>query len=341
MGLGLPGAYGGAALHDELLRIIADRRAQEQLAAQAQQQQFENDAKLRMMGQADRRMDIDAGQFDARLGFDREKLGEDVRQYNEGAPQREAGRLYTQAQTRHLEETPLRMESDRQAGEAAAKTQHGYRMAEIGAQQASRPESGWSLQPFTDPKTNTTAMFRVNSQTGATEPIQSPAGMQPGGHRQTRLSAAQQDDLATMQTVEDMANQAQALGDKINWKGVGGLWTGTVSQQLMRHTGWGTPQQEELRNVVSNIQGTIAKLRGGTSFTVNEQALLDSYTPTKDDGDEMIQAKLKSLINFIQTKRKNTLQYAGADMGAPPDAGNAGGGVEYDWVNGDLVPRQQ
>lgn len=42
MGMGLQGAYAGGALHDELLRVMAERQKAELLAQQQQQQQFQN-----------------------------------------------------------------------------------------------------------------------------------------------------------------------------------------------------------------------------------------------------------------------------------------------------------
>lgn len=185
------------------------------------------------------------------------------------------------------------------------------------------PDTGWTLQPVTDPKTNQTRLFRVNSRTGEQAEVTFPEGL----HRQTRLTAAQQEDLATMKTVEDMAKQVSELGDRIGWKGVGGLWTGTLSQGAA-NVGFGSAEEEMLRNKIGNIQGTIARLRGGTSFTPNEQRLLDTYTPTINDGDARIKAKLQSLMEFIADRRKNTLLYAGADMTGSPQSNGSTGGVE-------------
>jgi hypothetical protein len=84
------------------------------------------------------RLGEDTRQFDARLGFDQGKEAEDLRRYTADAPQREANLGYIRTQTRHLEETPLRAEAERQATDARDKTLHGYRLGEIGAQNAGK-----------------------------------------------------------------------------------------------------------------------------------------------------------------------------------------------------------
>ena len=156
-----------------------------------------------------------------------------------------------------------------------------------------------------------------------------------------KLTGAQQDDLATMDTVVDLAGLATALGDKIGWKGVGGLWTGTIAGQAAKQLGWGTADEENLRNYLGNIQGTIAKLRGGTAFSAAEKAMLDSYTPTLNDSDTVIQSKLKSLGEFIALKRTNTLKYAGRETPAPPTGGGVPDGVRRALANEPANPPPQ
>ena len=201
-------------------------------------------------------------------------------------------------------------------------------LADIAQQRANQPagqtspDAGWQLKEVTDPSTNKTRMVRVNSRTGEVQPVALPDGVQPGGSRQTRLSAGQQDDLATMKTVEDMVDAAANLGDATKWAGVGGMGQGTVGGFMARNLGTGTAEAETLRNYIGNVQATIAKLRGGTSFTANEQALLEQYTPTINESALTLKAKMASLKQFIQMKRQNTLLYAGGGdpAAATPDA---------------------
>lgn len=177
--------------------------------------------------------------------------------------------------------------------------------------------AGWSIQQVSDPKTNTTKLMRVNSRTGAVEPVSLPDGMQPGGQRQTRLTAGQQEDLATMATVQDLGKQLIELGDRTKWNGVGGMMAGSIGGFGAKNFGMGTGEAVQLRSLIGNIKGTIAKLRGGTSFTPNEQRLLDTYTPGQDESPLSIKNKMIGLQSFIDTKRKNTMQFAGADMPDP------------------------
>lgn len=126
-----------------------------------------------------------------------------------------------------------------------------------------------------------------------------------GKSTSSNLTAGQKDDLATMDTVISVANSVKALGEKTSWQGVGGLGAGTIAQFTAKNFGTGTADAQTLRSNIGNIQGTIAKLRGGTSFTPNEQALLETYVPTINDSPLVIKSKLDSLISFINTKKSN------------------------------------
>ena len=129
-----------------------------------------------------------------------------------------------------------------------------------------------------------------------------------------KLSAAQQEDIATMLTVEQLAKDVQQIGAVAGgFPGVGPI-PGRLPASAL---GIGGTTGEQLRNALGNIQGTIAKLRGGTSFTPSEQALLDTYTPTTKDTDAAIRTKLTSLIDFIQKKRANTLRVAAGQYTLP------------------------
>jgi hypothetical protein len=192
-------------------------------------------------------------------------------------------------------------------------------------------EAGWSIQQASDPATNTTRMMRVNSRTGEVQEVKLPGDLQAGGQRQTRLTAGQQEDLATMATVQDMSKELTRLGEKIGWQGVGGMGYGTVAEFLTKQFGTGSEDAVKLRALVGNVKGTIAKLRGGTSFTANEQKLLDTYTPGINESVLSIKAKLAGLDDFIETKRKNTMKFAGADMGAGASKTQESDAVE-EWV---------
>jgi hypothetical protein len=174
---------------------------------------------------------------------------------------------------------------------------------------------------------------QVAGQTFAA-PVSASGGSSVSGLGSRAIPAAQKEDLITMGTLNDMSNQAEKLGNQIGWNGVGGMFAGSMSQFGARHLGTGTQSEQELRNLIGNITATLAKLRGGTSFTANEQALLEQYTPTINDGDKVIQAKLKSMRQFIQTKRDNTLKVIGGDLSLD-DGGPVVG--EHRTINGQLA----
>lgn len=136
-----------------------------------------------------------------------------------------------------------------------------------------------------------------------------------------KLSAGQQQDLETMLTVSDTIGEIKKLGEETGWSGTGAGYTGSIKQGLAKTFGVGDAKSISLRNKINNVKATIAKLRGGTAFTPNEQALLESYTPTIDDGDIVLKQKLTDLESFIETKRKNMLKIASGDLSPNAPAG--------------------
>lgn len=112
--------------------------------------------------------------------------------------------------------------------------------------------------------------------------------------------------------MEQQIAQAEALGNKTNYAGIGGLLQGTASQFLAKNFGKGKPEEQDLRNLIGNIKATLAKERGGTSFTANEQKLLETYTPTIDDSPLVIKSKLNTLKQFIQTSKEQISGTPGA-----------------------------
>ena len=129
-------------------------------------------------------------------------------------------------------------------------------------------------------------------------------------------------ELADMATLDDMSKEILLLAEKNGWGGVGGMEAGSISKWAMKNLGVGVPTEQELRSMISNVTATIAKLRGGTAFTPNEQKLLEEYTPTINDDPAMIQSKLKSLQRFISFKRGNLQR----EFGLTPQPAPSGGG---------------
>lgn len=106
------------------------------------------------------------------------------------------------------------------------------------------------------------------------------------------------------QTYMDTKMLAAPLANKDEIKGVGGFGTGSIQSFLAKNLGYGTAEEETNRNIIGQIKGAIAKMRGGTSFTPNEEALLDSYTPTINDSDLVVKTKLQNLNTFIDNHYK-------------------------------------
>ena len=135
-----------------------------------------------------------------------------------------------------------------------------------------------------------------------------------------KFTAAQKDDLATMGTLQKLSNELLSFYDKNgDLPGVGGLFAGSIGQFTAKQFGSGTAEEQQVRNMIGNIKATLAKLRGGTSFTVNEQKLLETYVPGINEEPLVILQKLRDLNHFIDLKRQQTYEASG---GTAPDFPN-------------------
>ena len=145
------------------------------------------------------------------------------------------------------------------------------------------------------------------------------------------------DDAATMNVLKQYAIN---LSTKDSLAGVGPFGYGTAAG-FLTDVGFGTEEGQQNRDIIGNIQGTIAKLRGGTSFTPTEQRLLETYTPTINDSEMKIKQKLEDLANFINDKQLAMQQLSGINYGgsqetyqktqtlAPGSAGTTASGLKY------------
>ncbi len=115
------------------------------------------------------------------------------------------------------------------------------------------------------------------------------------------LTTEQKNKVASVGVLQQTISSIEALGQQIGWSGVGGLGQGSISQFLAKNFGKGSQQEQMLRSYIGNLQATIAKERGGTSFTANEQALLEQYTPTINDSPSVIQSKLQALKQYFNS----------------------------------------
>lgn len=163
------------------------------------------------------------------------------------------------------------------------------------------------------------------------------AGTSPDG--KVKLSVGQQDDITTANDVIGLIDEAEALGKQTEWRGVG-YGVGTLAGAVKGLSGYGSNESEALRNAIGNLSGTIAKLRGGTSFTATEKALLNTYVPGINDGDATIQTKLKGLRSFLERRKANILKVASGNaaqiMGGNGSGSGSSGKVRVQGVDGQM-----
>lgn len=110
------------------------------------------------------------------------------------------------------------------------------------------------------------------------------------------------DQQLAFTAVKGLIPKVEALfNQKGDLPGVGALKTGSIASFLynLNPKLGGGDKGEEARIALGQIQSTLAKLRGGTSFTPNEERLLKSYTPDIGDSPSRVKQKLKSLKEYI------------------------------------------
>lgn len=128
-----------------------------------------------------------------------------------------------------------------------------------------------------------------------------------------KLSASQQDELSQMNTVSSLIDKVLLYNSDGNLEGIGAFGQGTLKSTLAQF-GLGGKEGQDVRALLGNIKGTIAKLRGGTSFTPNEEKLLDSYTPSINDSSSVAINKLHLLQDFIAQKNTDLVKASQANI---------------------------
>lgn len=125
-----------------------------------------------------------------------------------------------------------------------------------------------------------------------------------------KLSTGQKSDLVDIDTLQEQIASLQSLADS-GLEGIGGFGLGTGKQLLFSQLGIGSEGGAKARTTIGNIKGQIAKLRGGTSFTANEEKLLNSYVPGINETQASIVAKLSGLNSFLDSKKNAIIRVGG------------------------------
>lgn len=111
-------------------------------------------------------------------------------------------------------------------------------------------------------------------------------------------------DKRTEQQVsrDEVGKLVQNAMTQLNGKGVQtGLIGGNV-QQLLGTFGAADQGTLNFNTTIAALKAAIAKARAGTSFTPNEQKLLDQYTPTVGDSKQQLNTKLNLLNTLFASK---------------------------------------
>jgi len=104
------------------------------------------------------------------------------------------------------------------------------------------------------------------------------------------------------QSRQDVSNLATQTLQQLQTQDIKTGKLRTPVQQLMATLGMADQPTLEFNTNLANIKATIAKARAGTSFTPNEEKLLNRYTPTPGDSKQQLETKLKGLIKLFGSK---------------------------------------
>lgn len=167
----------------------------------------------------------------------------------------------------------------------------------------------------------------VNSVTGGSGTIEDQIA-------DLKLSAAQKTDLVDIITLESQIKSLEDLSADGTLEGIGGFGLGSIKQSAYKNLAIGNQEGADARIAIGAIKGYLAKLRGGTSFTVNEQRLLDSYTPGINETAASVASKLKGLKDFLKTKKEAIVTVGGGTVPAgtntiTPTSGKTSSGISY------------
>ncbi len=111
-------------------------------------------------------------------------------------------------------------------------------------------------------------------------------------------------------------DEAAQLTDKaLGQLDAGGVSSGLIGGNLENLKGvFGMADQKTLdfNTTVSSLKAAIAKARAGTSFTPNEEALLNQYAPTTGDSEQQLRTKLNGLKQVYDqaAQREYGVQYS-------------------------------
>jgi hypothetical protein len=234
--------------------------------------------------------------------------------------------LYTQAQDHfdkmfELQMTDLTNKYERETGLidkvfAFADKQEQRQLESIRTQQAQdfqlkRDTIDFQRQVEMDKLNNQQQIALTNMKSGTSSGTSSVPQTFEEQIADLKLSTGQKSDLVDIQTLEDQLNKLQGYASDGKLEGIGSLGGGALKSAAFTVFGKGSKEGADVRTLIGNLKGQIAKLRGGTSFTANEEKLLNSYVPGINESQESVLAKVRGLQEFLSSKKNAIIQVGG------------------------------
>jgi hypothetical protein len=244
---------------------------QAETAAQIENMQAQRGLQARGQDIAMRGQDLDQTRDANRLGFDEKKLGEDTRQFDAQAPNRDANAGYLRAQTGETLRKPQAEQEARDFTASRDKTQHGYRLGEIGASRSPQgDDSGQytSIQQVIGPD-GKPATAIVDRRSGTMKLVDMPQGVEL--NRPARpVTGAERQTLAYYLRMEQALKDIEALEPEISKQGLLGQAQGQYAPNLLQ-----TETQQKYRQAQRAFTENDAKtyfFQPGDKNTAQKQA---------------------------------------------------------------------
>jgi len=316
--------YGGAVGAEDALREMVAARIAAQM--QAQKQMVEE----RKLGQADRGLDLE-GQRNA---LDRDQFGHTQKVYTEGAPMRAATLEGTKAETGYRLGAPTR-EADARAhagmleelkhqnelGQIESQGNQQARVAGIRSATAGAAEKQWVLR-------NGSPIYTDQPQPGD---VPHRAGLSTGETAQDRQR------MGRFAGAQGFIDGMQALRQKINTKmGPAAGATGYIRRGA---AAVGMDPDVSLYERLRKAAGRAiaVAILGAQNLSDADAEAYAGMLPDARTDEQTAERLMQQLEGMMQAQKPKPAP----GMEAAPAAAPAAGGVEYDFVNGKLVPRGQ
>lgn len=305
-----------SGINDSLDELVKRRLFEQMQAAQIQHLQQQDAAEYarvglegRRVGQGDRSLDQNASQFDARLGLDKDEFGFKKQTYADAAPKRAESLRHTTAETDELLRRPAAEEIARNFTLGRDKTQHGFRLGEIGAQ-------GKNALDVANVRGENGPVIKIQTTDADGKPVTRvlPRGQAAGQDFAAAPTTEQRNRTASAGRANPVVQAISELSEKIN-TGNGALATvqGTVAKAQAKANL--DDDVSEYQAVVSGFTPLLARAMGHTGvLTEQDVQSVRSMLPQPTDSKSVRDRKVNRIESLLGNMGGASPASGGADL---------------------------